>query len=354
VRRALLLGAAIAICTLVRSHGIVLLPSVALVLVARRRWRDAGLVAAAAVVCLLPWQLWTAAHRGELPAPLWGNYESYASWLVRGFKTMGVGMVPATLGMTVPETSGMFAVFSPISATFARAVTLLALAVLAAAGVRATWRRIPVTLLFLAGYLTIVLLWPFPPARFIWGVWPLLLLLVFAGANAAANALRAAAATPRGVLSQPVWLAVAGAFVWVTIGYGLYEVRGVRGAWWSSLSRANTPRIAGTSQWIVTNTAPNEVIAAEDEGAVYLYTGRRTVPLMAFETAQYLHPHTVEENVTTGLDPILAAYPVSTVVVGTRLTHDAAEYLVSARPPRLARRAEFPGGIAYRTVRPAP
>jgi hypothetical protein len=343
-RRALLLGAAIAGCTLVRTHGIVLLPAVVLMLAARRRWRDAALVSAAAAACLLPWQLWSAAHSGRLPAPLLGNYDSYASWWMRGFRVMGPGMVPATLAKTIPETLEMLAVlFSPLRAGMARTATLLALAALAITGAWSMRRRLPVTLLFLAGYIVIVLVWPFNPSRFVWGIWPLLLLVVVAGAHAAA-------AFPSR-LALPARAALLAAFAWVAVGYGAYELRGARGAWWSSIARANTGRIAPAVQWTVANTRPDDVLAAEDEGAIYLYTGRRAVPVFSFTTAQYLRDHTAEENASEGLRPILAAYPVSTVVVGSRKTVDAADFLVNSPTPRLALRADFAGGVAY-TVLP--
>src|SRR5690242_21572544 len=38
------------------------------------------------------------------------------------------------------------------------------------------WRRMRVTTLFVAGYLAIVLVWPFSPLRFDWGIWPLVML----------------------------------------------------------------------------------------------------------------------------------------------------------------------------------
>jgi hypothetical protein len=343
VRQALLLGAAIAGCTLVRSHGIVLLPAVVLLLAMRRRWRDAALVAGAAVACLLPWQLWSAAHSGQLPAPLLGNYDSYASWWVRGFGVMGPDMVPATLAKTVPETLEMLAVlFSPLRAGAARSATLVALGALALTGAWSVRRRLPVTLLFLAGYMLIVLVWPFNPSRFVWGIWPLILLLVVAGAHAAAYSRR---------LARPARTTLLAAFAWIVVGYGAYELRGARGAWWSSIARSNSRRIVPAVQWTIANTRPGDVLAAEDEGAIYLYTGRRAVPVFSFTTAQYLREHTAEENAAEGLRPVLAAYPVSTVIVGSRKTVDAADYLVNSPTPRLVPRAEFPGGIAY-TVLP--
>lgn len=342
--RAVLLGAAIAACAMVRSHGVVLVPAAVLVLMQRRRWRDAGILGIAAVACLLPWQLWSAAHAGQLPAPLLGNYDTYTSWWVRGLRVMGAGMVPATLAKTVPETLQMLAVlFSPFSAGAAHTITLLMLAALAAVGVWSVRRRMPVTLLFLAGYLTIVLVWPFNPSRFVWGIWPLLLLLVVTGAHAAI-------AHPSHI-ARPARAMLLASLAWVTVGYGAYEVRGVRGAWWSSIARANTQRIAPAVRWTLEHTGPDDVLAAEDEGAIYLYTGRRAVPVFSFTTAQYLRDHSAAENATEGLAPILGAYPVRTVIVGSRKTVDAADHLVHAPHPLLALRADFPGGVAY-TVLP--
>jgi hypothetical protein len=221
--------------------------------------------------------------------------------------------------------------------------TLTILAALAVAGAAAARRRMPVTLLFVAGYLAIVAVWPFPPSRFIWGIWPLLLLLVVAGAHATAmhTGARAREVRAAGLL----------AFVWVVVGYGAYELRGVRGAWWSSVARANTRRIAPAVEWAAQNTAPGDVLAAEDEGAIYLYTGRRAVPVSSSAATQYLRGRTIAESATDGLQPILSAYPVHTVIVGTRQTVDVADHLANSPMPRLALRAEFPGGIAY-TVLP--
>ncbi len=343
-RDAMLLGVAVAACTLVRSHGIVLVPAVALLLVLRGRRRDAALATGAALACLVPWQLWSAAHAGHLPAPLLGNYDSYASWWVRGVRVMGIGMVPATLEKTVPETLEMLAVlFSPLRASAARTLTLAALAALAAAGAWSIRRRMPVTLLFLAGYAAVVLVWPFNPSRFVWGVWPLFLLLLVAGAYSAV-------AYPSR-LTRPARAVLLAAFAWVALGYAAYEVRGVRGSWWSSIARAGTARIAPAIEWTLANTAPDDVLAAEDEGAIYLYTGRRAVPVFSFTTAQYLRPHTPAENATEGLRPILSAYPVRTVIVGSRNTVDAADFLVNSPTPALAPRADFPAGVAY-TVLP--
>jgi hypothetical protein len=337
--RVLLLGVGIAVCAMVRTHGVVLVPAAVIALGARRRWRDAALLSSAAVVCVLPWQLWTMRHGGALPSPLLGMYDSYGAWWLRGLRDLGAGMITATLTKTITETSVMLAVlFSPMRGGVAHAVTLVSLAALTVAGCVVGWRRIPVTLLFLAGYLAIVLVWPFQTARFIWAIWPLLLAIVALGGWAAfaGTAWR-----------RPLRIVLAAALVWVATGYAAYEVRGFRGAWWSSIGRANTPRIATSVRWVAANTAPDEVVAVENEGAVYLYTGRQALPIITLTPAQYLRDYSAQENAQEGLLPILDAYPVRTVVVGTGKAYDAARFLASASPTRLVLREQFAGGAAF-------
>jgi hypothetical protein len=257
---------------------------------------------------------------------------------------MGPSMIGATVAKTVPETTVMLSVlFSPLKGSAAHAVTLTALALLAIAGVAAAWRRIPVTLLFLAGYLAIVLVWPFQTARFVWAVWPLLLALVVIGASAAAS---------RREWARPLRVALALGFVWVACGYAAYESRGIRGRWWSSIARANTARMAPLVRWIIGNTAPGEVVASEYEGAVYLYANRQALPIVSLTPRQYLHDYTARENALEGLLPVLDAYPVRTVVVGSGKAFDAAQYLLTSASPRLAPREQFAGGAAFTALRP--
>ena len=343
VARPLLLGVAIGLCTLVRSHGIVLIPAMLLALGVQRRWRDALCVAGAAMLCILPWQLWSARHGGTLPAPLLGGYDSYTAWWIRGLREMGWAMVPRTLGKTIPEGAEIFAaLFSPLRGALAHGVTMAALVALAVAGVAASWRRIPVTLLFLGGYLTIVAIWPFQPGRFIWGVWPLLLLLLLLGAHAAVS---------RPAWARPLRAVVLACAAWVAVGYAAYEVRAVKGRWWSAIPRNAAPHIAFAVEWAQARTAPGDIIATEDEGPVYLYAGRRTVPVRALTTRQYLEDASAEENAADGLLPVLAAYPVRAVIVYTRAGFDVARYLSDRPQPLLAPQGAYPGGAAF-TVLP--
>ena len=343
LRGAVLLGAAIGLCMLVRSHGVVLVPAAIVVLMLRRRWRDALAIALVALLCALPWQWWSARHAAELPAPLLGAYGPYATWWMRGLAEMGPSMIPRTLARTVPEVSAMLAVlFSPFRGAAAHAATLSALGLLAAAAVAAYWRRLPVTLLFLVGYLGIVLVWPFAPTRFVWGVWPLVLLLPALGLHAALVRAR----WPRVVRGGLVL-----AFAWVAIGYAAYEVRAARGAWWSSIARANTKRIDGVARWTLANSTSDQVVATDDEEAVFLYTGRRTVPIISFTTQHYLVPPDPAQNAREGLARVIAAYPVSLVVVGSAQSYAAATVLTAPPTPLIALREHFAGGAAFTVLK---
>jgi hypothetical protein len=345
IGRALLLGAAIGACTLVRSHGIVLVPAMALVLGAQRRWRHLILVCGAAMLCILPWQLWCARHGNTLPAPLLGGYDSYTSWWIRGLREMGWSMVPHTLARTIPEAGEMFAVlFSPLRGAVAHAVTIVALIVVALAGIVGSWRRLPITLLFLAGYLAIVVIWPFQPGRFIWGLWPLLLVVLLLGVHEVLT--RPSAWRP------PLRVPVLACAAWIAVGYALYETRAVKGRWWSTIPRNAAPHIAFAVEWAKGRTAPHDVVATEDEGAVYLYAGRSTLPVRALTARQYLYPEApASENAQEGLIPLLAAYPVRAVIVYTRAGQDVARYLAERPQPILAPQGVFPGGAAF-TVLP--
>jgi hypothetical protein len=336
--RLVALGAAIGVCTLIRTHGIVLLPATVAVLIVRRRWRDVAVISAVTMLCLLPWQLWSAKHGGVVPAPLLGEYDSYTGWWMQGYRTLGPRILSLTVAKTFDESLGMFAVlFSPVRGRIAHAATLTLMAATVVAAVRADRRRLPVTLLFLACYLIIVLFWPGAPSRFLWGIWPLFLILLAEGARAELMPARIAPAARR-------FVAVA-AVAWLAVGYAAYEARGIRGQWWSSIARAGTGRIASAVQWTLTNTAPTDIVAADDDGAVFLYSGRRTVPARSFTAVQYLtgQPSSAAE----GLVPILAAYPVRAVVVGTGGSYQAAASLALPPRPRLSMPQEYPGGAAF-------
>jgi hypothetical protein len=344
VRQLVVVGLLIGGATLVRVHGIVLLPAIVLALLAQRRWRDGAVVVLGALVLLVPWQLWVVSHVSVLPQPLQGNYGSYTEWWLRGFQEMGIGMIPATLQRTIPEAGAMFsAIFSATRGEYPHLLTRYMLVGVSVLGSILLARRAPVTLAFLVFYVGIVAIWPFPPSRFAWGIWPIIILVLASGAQAIV-------ALEWRRMRWMRYVAVAAA-LWLGVGYARYEMRAIRGRWWASISRAADTRITSAIDWTRRNTPEGEVIASDDEAALYLYTGRRGVPVASFTTAHYLTERTPQQEAIEGLVPILRAYPLNLVMVGSQQTFVAAQYLTLGKSPRLALREQFAEGAVFTVLR---
>jgi hypothetical protein len=338
--KAIALGVAVGACALVRTHGFVLAPAMGFVLVTRGRWRDAFVVVAAAIVTMLPWQLWSARHTPALATPLLGMYGSYGYWWRLAYETFGPNIFARTLSRTVPETYATFAVlFSPVHTRVAIAFSALLLVLVVGMAVRAHWRRIAVTLMFLLGYLVILELWPGPPTRMIWGLWPLFLVLIAAGMR---EIIRIAAQRPRAVRYAAVAVAA-----WLVVGYGLYDYNGIRGQWWATLPRGAGVKIRGLVAWTRAYTKPSDIVATDAEAAVFLYSGRRTVPVRTFTADQFLADPPANVEVERGLVPLLAAYPVRAVITASDGSTATATMLTV--PPRrlLAPAGQFPWGSAF-------
>jgi len=356
VRDLVVLGLLAGIATLVRTHGIALVAGAVTALLVRppasdgasvarrsprRRLRDAALVGACAVAVMLPWQLWVGANQGFVPASMRGLYESYASWLARGLGAEGVGLLWRTLVRTSLETAGMFATLAtPLLFSWARLVTLIALAALLVAGARRSWRTAPLTTLFLAAYSAIVMLWPYTPARFIWGVWPFIVLVVALGA---AEIKSWAPRRPAPIAARAILLACS---LFVAVGYARYNVRGYRGRWWSTVARSQSANIRPVVAWARSHTRPQDVIASNMEPTVYLYSGRLAVPVGAFSVRDYFRPATVAEA-EAALRQILAAYQVDHVVVGSDTLRAAALSMASGASPELELKGMMASGLVF-------
>jgi hypothetical protein len=340
------LGLYAGVATLVRSHGIALVGSIGLVLLLERRVRDAIVCGLSALVVMAPWQLWVRAHEGFVPAAMRGNYESYTGWLARGLHEEGAGLLLRTLRRTTNELAGMFATFSAYQMPAAiRVATLVALALLAAVGLYRMWRVARITAVFLPLYTLIVILWPFTSARFIWGIWPLVVLLPAFGA-AQLWAWRPSGA---GVRWRRVALALCAAFM--AVNYVRVNVNGYRRHWWSSISRAGAGNVRGLVMWVRANTRPQDVVMSNAEPLVYLYADRASLPATAFTVQDYFRSATARES-ADALRDILSAYRVDVVaVVAADSLAAGALAMAGARPPELTLRDTFPNGMAFTPIR---
>ena len=340
LRRALLLGAAIAVIALVRTHGIALAAAVLLTYVARRRYREAGACAAATLLGIAPWMLWVAAHNDALPPLVRGAYGSYTAWLAAGWHTWGTHL----LAVTVPDnvaTIGMTVVRSIVPRGSAGADALVggAFALLTALGVSAAWRRMRVTTLFVALYLAIVLVWPFSPLRFVWGIWPLVMLFPAAGLAAVWQS----ALVRR---HRPVRLGIGALAAVVVLAIVAFNVQGYANSWWSSNARFHARRVLPQLAWVAKSTAPNDVVASDAEAAVYLYTGRRAAPVTTFTAAEYVRERTLAEE-TAVMTSLLESYKPRYVLVTSPMLVEATARFARQAPASLVRVDSLDRGVVY-------
>lgn len=342
VRTAVALGLCVGLMCLIRSHALVLIPAIAIGYALRRRFREAAIAATLAVLVVTPWLLWVRHHDPFMPFPLRGQYGSYGAWLTEGLRTTGAGLLLASFRDNLVTTYAIVArSFSLARHPALDAAAVVSVLALCGAGAIALARRARVTLLFLLFYLAIVLVWPFSPLRFIWGIWPLIVLLMVGGAL---HVWRLPG-SPRSMRLARTAAAVTCALV--VAGALNFNVRGYANSWWATVSRSFAPRIQPQLVWVTEKTGHSDVIVTDDEGAVYLYTGRRAVPPNTFTAEQYLRPRSPGDN-ARWMAAIVRAFSPDYVVAWAKPTLDAAAILSAERPPVLVQVDTIPTGRVYR------
>jgi hypothetical protein len=349
--RALVVGVAAGLLALVRTHAVAVALALILVFVLRRRWRAAVLCALGVAAVLAPWQIWSARHAADLAGPLRGSYGSYGSWLAEGLRVGGPSFVWQTMVVNVRETGELLADrFALRDSSGVRLTTAWFLCGLIALGGWRMARRAPVSVAFAVVYFAIVLVWPYTPWRFFFAAWPLVVLLV-------GEALHAV--TDRRLISAARWVGVAAA-VAVVAGAAREESRAYLRRAWARPANAATAQIAPLVSWVARTTSKDDVVAAEGEQLVYLFTGRQALPLVQFTAAEYLRPVTVAEG-AAGLAQILKLFPVSYVLTISPPVLASADKLVGREaddasmdaggPARLVRIGTLPGGGIFRVER---
>jgi hypothetical protein len=338
-RGSLGVGLAIGALAMLRTVGVAVLPAVLLVLAARRRWRDAVAVLVGALAFLVPWQLWTAAHAAEVPAAISGAYGAYGSWLTDAWRAGGPRFALAVLvenlrGLRMPLTLfGMAA--APLVAQLAVGAALLGVALLGAWRLR---RTAPVLLLTFVPYGALLLAWPFPPDRFLWPLWPMVLMLVVAGARAGADD----PLPRRGRVAVLALTLALGAL------YGVWHARTWPGRSWESLQRNNAK--VGLAAAAVAAALPRDgLVAADQDVMVHLYAGRPAVPLVALTAEQHVRPRT-DDEVAAQIAGVLDAYHPRWVLVGQRESLRGVQRLIPLGRLRLAG-ADPSGVLVYDVVR---
>ena len=183
-------------------------------------------------------------------------------------------------------------------------------------------RRAPVAALTVAAYLTLVVAWPFMPARFTWGIWPLVG-FVFALAIDGIRTWR----PPR--LAVPLRLAALAAAALLCAGYVRYNYHGTARGWWTQVQQMTADRARPLAEWVVANTPSDAILVADDDGLGHLYTGRRAVPASLFTALEHMRPQPPEVS-TAALRALLGAYDADYVLATSQYAKHAVLALVEA------------------------
>ncbi|MBA4072180.1 MAG: hypothetical protein C0497_10145 [Gemmatimonas sp.] len=338
-RAAALLGLTIGALALLRTVGVTLLPAVLAILLWRRRWRDAAVVLAGALVFLLPWQLWTSAHGREVPFAIAGGYGAYGPWIADAWRAGGASFA---LDVAAENVKGMrlllmlFGLFqAPAVVQGAAVATLL---VLAGAGAWRCWPRASVTVLVFIPYGLLLLLWPFPPDRFLWPLWPTVLIFLVVGVA------HLGAPTSQPAVRTTARLAA----VLLAAGFVTWHAGSWRNRSWESIEQSNA-RIGIAAASVAAALPLDGLVASDRDAMVHLYTGRLVVPLLALTAEQHVRRRS-DAEVAAQLAGVLDAYHPRWVVVGERESLRAAVQL--ARSGRLKLRGADPSNVlVYDVVR---
>ena len=347
-RAAFLLGLAGGALAMVRTTAMFVIPAFALVLLLRRKvWPAVG-AAAAGALFIVPWHFWVAAHGNEIPPVLLGKYGPYDTWLTNALREHGLPFVLDVIGTNARALYGMVWVMftgSEASPTSLHAPVAAVVVVILALGAWRLARRAPVTAWFLAAYMALVVIWPFEPTRFVWALLPLFASIMALGIGAV---VEWRPAPPMARAGRAVLIAACALLV---TGFGWYNVNGVRQQWRDSVPRVTAGRATPVVEWVRTSTRPMDIIAMEDDPLVYLYTGRRTIPVGTFTPEEFLHEQSYA-FATDALHSIIAQYHPTYVIGTTSYGVMAARNLATRTPAELRVHTLLPTAAIFTPVAP--
>ena len=274
--RQFFLGVLLGLPFLCRSIGITLAPVGLLVLYRQRRplrW-----VAAGAAAAMLPWILWGQIAKIYFPGDhITGYYTNYLGWWFENG--------PAFLGrilfhnlselMICSSLTGMPGSERALSWLVGLAVLYIyyVLGVLAWVIIGDGARKYQVLPLYLLSCAAIIILWPWPPFRFVVPILPFLLAYLIYGLTVLKKKLRFLPPARNAFAVSIGLLLIANLTLLCVRGQANHETR------YPVIIRQNPP-VAWSSyesvfHWLNSHTAPDDLIASGLDTMMYLYTGRR-------------------------------------------------------------------------------
>ncbi len=243
----------------------------------RRGGRRTALVAAAgAGVLVLPWLLFTLVNAGRVPESLVPRHGSYTQLYLSnlaGSPGAAFDILSANLGAILQTLGGKVV---PQAGAVVESLFGAALLGAALVGSRRISQHAPATAVYTWLYLGLIAVWSFPPFRFLFILFPLVLALAVAGVvplfQRVATGSARAGPTPRAA-----WmLAAIGVALALNLGY--VEARALARRVWDGAEFDKSASGIEVIEWVLNHTDGAAVIAYEFDPMIALYTGRRAVP----------------------------------------------------------------------------
>jgi hypothetical protein len=334
---------------LVRSLGAAVVPVGLLLLVRHSGRRAAGIAAAATLAVTAPWILWSARHASDVPAILSGSYGSYPGWYAESVAREGPGLVLRIAGHNLVELARPLGVLlAPPGPSWLGWLVIPAGLVILLLGVLALARASALLAGTLGLYLLTVVIWPYPPDRFIWGMWPVITAALALG-FAELWRRRERPARQRQIAMALLGLGLAG-----VAGYAVREGSGLARRSWEGPQRSGASAMEPVVKWVRAHVPEDAVVATENDPLLYLYTGRKAVPVLSWTATEHVGPQTPAQA-EANLGEIQEQFAPAWIILPGGGTPEA---VAVERMWREEKRLELVdtlqgGGAVFRPVRPA-
>ena len=294
LRWAVLTGVLMSAAFMTRSIGVTLVAAILGAWLLRRWWKPLLVAGAIVAVTAGPWQLYARAHApSETDKQAQQGYITQ-SYLVQfwqraaGEADMGnitPGEIPARIGHNIAQIAGekfglliasrVLLIAGPSALGFLSVILFL----LALIGWIACLREgIGEAELYIAASITLIILWPWEPTRFLLPLTPWLLFYVIRGGQVLLGLRKRSATSTQ---SLPAW-SIATVFMALLIALNLLSNFDFIGSLDAQGRRkagelGEFTEIEEMMKWVNQNVAENELCASLNPGLVYLYTNRKTV-----------------------------------------------------------------------------
>lgn len=275
--RLVALGVVTGLVLLTRTVGLALLGAVPFAVWHRCGRRSVLAPAAAALLVALPWIVYALVGSGRVPellVPSYGSYGRLYMALIADTPVAVLDVAGTNVGAILQTLGGKLL---PEASATVESFVGAALIGLAALGSRRISRRAPAMATYPWLYLVLVSLWVFPPFRFVFVLFPLLLGLATVGFLSLARRLDEKA---KAKLGERPWLrlAVMGGGAAILIHLAYLEFGAVRARVWDGAQLIKSAAGQEAVDWVNEHADPDDVVAFEFDPLIALHTGRHAVP----------------------------------------------------------------------------